>query len=164
VCSLIAFVNFATTTDGMTDLFWNALFEIECDDVDRKRMQLLASSPQNCQTLRNYEANMIAIMSNAGRDVLEDNPAIDTFQATQRTSIVIEALVAATEKTERQIQQFKARFCPVTERVTLLYDCVVDVGAVDPIDQFSLPWSVPPSQPSTARSCPSSTSRSPFRS
>jgi hypothetical protein len=92
VCWLIALVNVATTTDGLTDLFWTALFEIECEDLDRERVQPTESSLENCQRLHNVEAAIITIISKAGRDVLEDDPTVDTLEAIQRTPAVIEAV------------------------------------------------------------------------
>jgi dynein heavy chain len=88
------------------------------------------------------EADILTIISNTGRDILEDDAAIDTLRAAQRRSAAIEAAIAAAEKTEQQIQQFKARFRSVAECTALLGGCVADFRALDPIDQFSLPWLV----------------------
>jgi hypothetical protein len=140
VCSLFALVNFATTTDGLTDLLWNALFEVECEDVDRKRVQLMEGSLENCQPLRDDEVHIITIIANTGRDVLEDDPAINTLQAAQRTSVVIEAVMAAAEKTEQQIQLFKEQFRSGLERTALLYRCVPDFRPVHPLEQVSRHW------------------------
>jgi hypothetical protein len=83
---------------------------------------------------RNVEVNIITIMSNAGRNFLEDDPAIDTLQAAQHTSFAIEAAMAAAEKTEQHIQLFKERFRSVPERTTLLDRFVPDFRPVHPID------------------------------
>jgi hypothetical protein len=100
---LLARLNRATTTEGLTNLLGNFLLEVEREDLDRKRVQFIESSAENCQPLRNVEVDILTIMSNAGRDVLEDDPAIDTLEAAQHTSAAIEAALAAAEKTEQQI-------------------------------------------------------------
>jgi hypothetical protein len=143
VCSLFTLVNLATTTEGMTDLLGNALIEVEREALDRKRLQLMKSSPENCRSLREVKADIVTIISNAGGNVPEDDATIDTLQAAQRRSAAIEAAISAAEKTEQQIQWFKARFCPVVECAALLCGCVAGLGAIDPMDQFSLPWFVP---------------------
>jgi hypothetical protein len=137
VCSLFALVNFATAADGLTDLLWNAIFEVEREDLDRKRVQPMESSPANCRRLREIEVKSLTIISNAGRDVLEDTATIDTLQAAQRTSAAIEAAMTTSKKTDHQIQLFKQRFRSVPERTTLLYHCISGFRHVHPMDQFS---------------------------
>jgi hypothetical protein len=143
VCALIALVNFATTTDGLTDLPWNALFEVEREDLDRKRVQLMESSPEYCRRLHEIEGDILTVISNAGRDALEDTATIDSLQTAQRTSAAIEAAMTTSEKTDQQIQLFKERFRSVAECGALLDRCVPDFRPVNSMDQFSWHWFVP---------------------
>ncbi|EAY20056.1 Dynein heavy chain family protein [Trichomonas vaginalis G3] len=142
VCSQVTLINFTTTQDGLSDLLMNNLIEVERDDLDKKRIQIMEANAQNMMKLKEVEAEILQIVSNVGGDILEDDKAIETLQRAQKTSQNIEQQIAASEKTEKQIAQFREKFSPVAARAALLYFCASDFSVVDPMYQFSLKWFV----------------------
>ena len=142
VCSQVILINFTTTQEGLSDLLMNNLIEVERDDLDKKRIQIMEANASNTKKLKEIEEEILQIVSNAGSDILEDDTAIETLQRAQQTSQNIEQQMAASEKTERQIAQFREKFKPVAERAALLYFCASDFSVVDPMYQFSLKWFV----------------------
>ena len=143
ICSQLTLINFATTMDGLSDLLLNNLLEVEREDLDRKRISIMESNAENFKKLKEAENEILRIVSNAGDDILDDDNAVQTLQNAQKTSASIEQQMAAFEKTELLIQQFKSQFQSVAERAALLYFCVADFGTIDPMYQFSLKWFVP---------------------
>ncbi|KAK8860630.1 hypothetical protein M9Y10_012295 [Tritrichomonas musculus] len=142
ICSQVTLINFTTTQDGLTDLLLNNLIEVEREDLDRKRIQIMEESAENTKKLKDIEEEILLIVSNAGSDILEDDVAIDTLTRAQKTSANIEQQIQASVKTEQQISHFKDKFEVVAQRASLLYFCVSDFSVIDPMYQFSLKWFV----------------------
>lgn len=142
ICSQVILINFTTTQEGLSDLLMNNLIEVERDDLDRKRIQIMETNAINIKKLKEVEDEILQIVSNAGSDILDDDNAIETLQRAQKTSTNIEQQMAASEKTERQIGQFREKFGSVAIRAALLYFCAADFSVVDPMYQFSLKWFV----------------------
>ena len=142
VCSQVQLINFTTTQEGLTDLLLNNLIEVERADLDKKRIQIMEASAENIKKLKQIEKDILAIVSNAGSDILDDDKAITTLQNAQATSADIAQQMAASESTEQKIAQFKQRFFSVASRAALLYFCVSDFSVIDPMYQFSLKWFV----------------------
>lgn len=143
ICSQATLINFTTTPQGLTDLLLNNLLEVEKSELDKKRIQIAESNAENFKRLKAIEVEILSIVSNVGSNILDDDNAVDTLQASQKTSALIEQQMSASEKTEQQISKFKRRFASVAERAALLYFCVSDLSVIDPMYQFSLRWFVP---------------------
>ena len=142
VCSQVTLINFTTTQEGLSDLLMNSLIEVEREDLDHKRIMLMEANAENTMKLKEIEQQILDIVSKAGQDLLDDDVAVDTLQSAQRTSANIEQQMAASEKTEKLINQFKHKFKHVSERAALLYFCASDFAVIDPMYQFSLKWYV----------------------
>jgi hypothetical protein len=142
ICSQVTLINFTTTEEGLTDLLLNNLIEVEREELDRKRLDIMEANAENTQKLRQIESEILRIVSNAGSDILDDDVAIDTLTRAQKTSADIAQQMAASEKTEREISLFKEKFSVVASRAALLYFCVSDFSVIDPMYQFSLKWFV----------------------
>ena len=142
VCSQVTLINFTTTQDGLTDLLLNNLIEVERSDLDKERVRIMEANAENVKKLKEIEKEILAIVSNAGSDILDDDVAIDTLTRAQKTSANIEQQMAASKKTEEMIAEFKENYSVVAERAALLYFCVSDFSVIDPMYQFSLKWFV----------------------
>ena len=142
VFSQVTLINFTTTQDGLTDLLLNNLIEVEREDLDIKRIQIMEESAENAKKIKEIEEEILKIVSNAGSDILEDDVAVDTLTRAQKTSANIEQQIQASVKTEQQISQFKEKFEVVAKRASLLYFCISDFSVIDPMYQFSLKWFV----------------------
>ena len=142
VCSQVTLINFTTTEEGLTDLLLNNLIEVERQDLDRQRIQIMEENAENTKKLKEIENEILVIVSTAGEHILDDDNAIDTLQRVQKMSAVIAQQIQASLETEKEIHLFKETFSPVAERAALLYFCVSDFSVIDPMYQFSLVWFV----------------------
>ena len=140
VCSQVTLINFTTTQDGLTDLLLNNLIEVEREELEQQRLAILEANAENTRKLREVEAEILQIVSNAGSDILDDDLAINTLARAQRTSADIAQQMEASKQTEVEISEFKGKFAVVAERAALLYFCVSDFSVIDPMYQFSLKW------------------------
>ena len=142
VCSQVTLINFTTTFEGLSDLLMNSLIEVEREDLDRKRIMLMEANAENTLKLKQIEQQILDIVSKAGEDLLDNDIATETLQSAQRMSTSIEQQMAASEKTEKLISQFKEKNVQIANRAALLYFCASDFAVIDPMYQFSLKWFV----------------------
>ncbi|OHT04040.1 Dynein heavy chain family protein [Tritrichomonas foetus] len=142
VCSQVTLINFTTTPEGLSDLLMNSLIEVEREDLDRKRINLMEANAENMMKLKQIEQEILDIVSKAGQDLLDDDVATETLQSAQRMSASIEQQMAASKNTEKLINQFKQKFSLISDRAALLYFCASDFSVIDPMYQFSLKWFV----------------------
>ncbi|EAY14656.1 Dynein heavy chain family protein [Trichomonas vaginalis G3] len=140
ICSQVTLINFTTTEEGLTDLLLNNLIEVERHDLDEKRLEIMEASAANIKKLKDIEKEILNIVSNAGSDILDDDKAIKTLQNAHETSQNIAQQMAASESTQKQIQEFRNQFSIVASRAALLYFCVSDFSVIDSMYQFSLKW------------------------
>lgn len=73
-------------------------------------------------------------------NILDDEILINTLAQSKVTSNEIAAKVAEAERTERTIDETRERYRPVAARASLLFFCISDLAAVDPMYQYSLNW------------------------
>ena len=73
-------------------------------------------------------------------NILDDEELINTLSQSKLTSNTISAKVAEAETTERQIDTARELYRPVAARASLLFFCISDLAAIDPMYQYSLSW------------------------
>jgi len=143
VASMTSIINFSTTKEGLTNLLLNNLIEVERDDLDKKRIQILEANSENLRKLKEIEDEILRVVTGVdGNDILEDDKALLVLSSAQKTSASITQQMAISEKTEQQILAYKKRFVSVAERATLLYFCISELSNIDPMYYFSLKWFV----------------------
>ena len=142
ICSQVTLINFTTTQSGLTDLLMNNLIEVEQEDLDKLRIEIMEKNASNTKKLKEIENEILQIVSNVGSDILDDDNATNTLKNAQKTSAEIEEQMEASKKTEELISNFRNTYMVVAERAALLYFCASDFSVVDPMYQFSLKWFV----------------------
>ena len=65
---------------------------------------------------------------------------IETLSQSKVTSNKIEKQVAIAAKTSAKIDKTRLSYTPVAVRVAILFFCIADLAAVDPMYQYSLSW------------------------
>ena len=83
-------INFTTTQDGLTDLLLNNLIEVEQEDLDKKRIEIMEANAENAKRLKKVEKDILDIVSGSGSDIFDNDNAINTLQEAQKMSVVIE--------------------------------------------------------------------------
>ena len=73
-------------------------------------------------------------------NILDDEVLINTLSESKATSNTIAAKVAEAETTEKQIDEAREMYRPVAARASLLFFCISDLAAIDPMYQYSLAW------------------------
>lgn len=81
------------------------------------------------------------VLSSAG-NILEDESANRILSSSKVLSIEIQAKQAAAAITEIEIDDARLQYVPVSKHGAVLFFCISDLGAIDPMYQYSLVWLV----------------------
>lgn len=83
--------------------------------------------------MNQIEGEILFKLSNSEGNILEDEGLITTLAASKQTSSEIEQKVKEAAVTEIEIDAKRESYRPVAFRASLLFFCIVDLSAVDPM-------------------------------
>lgn len=139
VATRVSLINFMITPPGLSDQLLGRVVEEERPDLAEARVQLLVSRAENAAQLKKLEDQILAVLSQEG-SILEDESAVKVLNDAKDLSAEIQAKQQAAEATEAAIEEARSGYEPVAAHATLLFFCIADLGAVDPMYQYSLEW------------------------
>jgi dynein heavy chain len=90
--------------------------------------------------LKDIEDKILYLLSSVQGSPVDDERLIDTLAASKETSEEISAKVAIAEKTEKDIDATRFKYVPVAVRTRILFFCITELAAIDPMYQYSLGW------------------------
>ncbi|XP_071672368.1 dynein axonemal heavy chain 17 isoform X2 [Patagioenas fasciata] len=134
-CTLI---NFLVTREGLEDQLLAAVVAKERPDLETLKANLTKSQNEFKIKLKELEDSLLARLSAAGGEFLEDTALVENLETTKRTAIEIEEKVKEAKVTEAQINVARENYRPAAERASLLYFILSDLSKINPIYQFSL--------------------------
>jgi dynein heavy chain len=133
-------LNFAATEDGLADQMLGLVVKRMAEQLEAQREQLVLQDAQNKATLAELEDTILRKLKEASGNILEDEVLIKTLADSKATANDVMAQVARAEKTQQRIERTRAGYAPVAKRAATLFFCVMDMGGVDPMYQYSLDW------------------------
>ncbi|NWI70492.1 DYH17 protein, partial [Todus mexicanus] len=134
-CTLI---NFLVTREGLEDQLLAAVVAKERPDLEALKANLTKSQNEFKIRLKELEDSLLARLSAAGGEFLEDTALVENLETTKRTAIEIEEKVKEAKVTEVEINVARENYRPAAERASLLYFILSDLNKINPIYQFSL--------------------------
>ncbi|KAM6403695.1 dynein axonemal heavy chain 17 [Rhynochetos jubatus] len=134
-CTLI---NFSVTREGLEDQLLAAVVAKERPDLETLKAKLRKSQNEFRMTRKELEDSLLAQLSAAAGEFLQDTALVENLETTQRTAAEIGEKVREAEATEIQINAARDSYRPVAERASLLYFLLGGLHAINPIYQFSL--------------------------
>eukprot|EP00762_Andalucia_godoyi_P002130 ANDGO_02526.mRNA.1 Dynein-1-beta heavy chain len=141
-CVKVTLLNFLITPDGLQDQLLGIVVAKERPDLEEMKNQLVVSNARMKKELKTIEDEILRMLSESSGDILEDEALINTLAKSKETSVEINAKVAEAEETEKAIDTTRGGYRPVAVRAAILFFCVADMAAVDPMYQYSLQWFV----------------------
>jgi dynein heavy chain len=78
------------------------------------------------------------VLATSSGNILDDSSAIEILSASKAVSNEIEQKQIVAEKTEREIEQSRMGYKPVAFHASILFFCIADLAAIDPMYQYSL--------------------------
>lgn len=95
---------------------------------------------ENKRKLKEIEDEILRVLSASEGNILEDEEAVNILQSSKVLSDDISAKQKISDETEAKIDEARAGYKPVAHHASLLYFAVTDMGAIDPMYQYSLRW------------------------
>jgi len=136
----VSLLNFFVTLDGLEDQLLGIVVGQERADLAMLKNELVLSNAKMKKELKEIEDKILFMLSNAQGNILDDEELINTLAQSKVTSNEITAKVAEAEETEKNIDETRESYRPVATRSSILFFCISDLAAVDPMYQYSLAW------------------------
>merc|ERR1719262_1427938 len=107
--------------------------------MEEKKQQLVKNNAAMNKQLKELEDEILRLLSQDG-DILESKELIDTLEYSKKTSAVINKAMEEAKVTEVEIDEARRAYRDYAFRASLLFFCVQELTAIDPMYQFSLQW------------------------
>jgi len=136
----LTILNFTVTMEGLEDQLLGITVAKERPDLDELKNSLVISGAKMAAQLKEIESSILRLLSESEGNILDDESLINTLSQSKVTSDEINAKAEEAAKTEVMIDETREKYRPVAFRASLLFFCVADMGNVDPMYQYSMPW------------------------
>ncbi|KAJ3395883.1 Dynein heavy chain 1, axonemal [Lobulomyces angularis] len=136
----VTLVNFTLAPSGLEDQLLAIVVANERPDLEEAKNLLVVNNAQMKKELKDIEDKILYLLSSVQGSPVDDERLIETLGASKETSEEIQSKVAAAETTERDIDFTRNKYTPVAVRTRILFFCITELAAIDPMYQYSLGW------------------------
>lgn len=137
---MVTLLNFMITEQGLREQLLATVVINERPDLQEKKEKLIIESSRNRDMLHNIESQILQILLTHQEDLLEDEDAINVLTSSKTLSVEIEAKQSIAEVTEREIDDARQLYIPVSKHSAILFFCITELANIDPMYQYSLAW------------------------
>ncbi len=131
-----------TPLQGLEDQLLGIVVAKERPDLEEEKNKLIITGAENKRKLKEIEDEILRVLSASEGNILEDEGAVNILQSSKLLSDEISEKQHISDETEAKIDEARAGYKPVAHHSSLLYFAVTDLGAIDPMYQYSLRWFV----------------------
>ncbi|XP_059059125.1 dynein axonemal heavy chain 3 [Achroia grisella] len=135
----VTMLNFMITPQGLQDQLLGIVVAQDRPELELKKNQLIVEGANNKRTLKEIEDKILEVLSSAG-NILEDESANQILSSSKVLSLEIEAKQATAAVTEKEIDEARLLYVPVSKHSSVLFFCISDLANIDPMYQYSLNW------------------------
>lgn len=140
VWSKVTIINFTVTQPGLAEQLLAVVVKRERPELEEQRTGLIQSMSDFAQQLKGIEDEILRVLSESKGNILEDESAIRIISEAQTLSNEIKDKRRISEQTAAAIEQARNLYRPSGQMASTLYSCVLDLGTLDPMYQYSLAW------------------------
>lgn len=133
-------MNFAITFSGLEEQLLGVVVMEETPEMEQKKNAIMIMSAKMKGELQEIEDVILAKLSNAAGNLLDDHELITTLASSKVKSGEILLKVKEAEGTEKLIDDSRNEYRSTAVRGSVLYFCIADMASVDSMYQFSLQW------------------------
>jgi dynein heavy chain len=138
----VTLLNFMITQVGLQDQLLNIVVEKERPDLAEEKVRIVLESAENKKQLADVENKILQVLSSSQGNILEDEYAIKILGDSKIISNDVAAKQEAAEVMEVEIDEARQGYLPVAFQGAVLFFVVADMGSIDPMYQYSLPFFV----------------------
>lgn len=137
----VCILNFMITHAGLTDQLLGIVTGQERPDLEEVKNKLIIEGAANKNKLKEIEDKILEVLSSDG-NILEDETAIQILSSSKVLSEEIQIKQNEAAITEAQIDETRSGYLPTATHASVLFFCVQDLAAIEPMYQYSLIWFV----------------------
>ncbi|KAJ1404127.1 ATP-binding dynein motor region D5-domain-containing protein, partial [Ochromonadaceae sp. CCMP2298] len=134
----VSLLNFTITIYGLEEQLLGVVVAEELPELAAQKANLVNASMN--KQLYDIESEILYLLSNSTGNILDDTVLIETLAQSKKTAEEIKERMREAEAITLEIQVQSELYRPVAKRASLLYFVIADLGDVDPMYQYSLPW------------------------
>ncbi|GMH41668.1 hypothetical protein BSKO_09578 [Bryopsis sp. KO-2023] len=136
----VTLLNFMITQEGLSDQLLGVVVAEERPDLESQRQALVVESAENKRKLKEIEDKILHVLSSSEGNILEDATAIQILSEAKEVSNQIQEKEVVAEQTQKEIAEARTGYKPCGVYNAVLFFCIRDMAAVDPMYQYSLAW------------------------
>eukprot|EP01035_Chromulina_nebulosa_P020290 gene20290-26338_t len=136
----VSLLNFTITVVGLEEQLLGVVVAEELPELAKQKADLVVSNASMNKQLYDIESEILYLLSNSKGNILDDTVLIETLAQSKKTSEEIKQKMSEAESITKEILVQSELYRPVAKRASLLYFVIADLGDVDPMYQYSLPW------------------------
>ncbi|CAB0007617.1 unnamed protein product [Nesidiocoris tenuis] len=136
----VTLLNFMITQQGLQDQLLGIVVARERPELEEKKNELILESAENKRQLKELEDEILHVLSSAEGNILENESAIQTLSQSKILSAVIIKKQEVSATTEKEIDDARNLYVPVSVHSAVLFFCISELVNIDPMYQYSLVW------------------------
>ncbi|GFH22159.1 uncharacterized protein HaLaN_19578 [Haematococcus lacustris] len=136
----VTLLNFMITRAGLSDQMLGVAVATERPDLEEQKAMLVVQGAEASRKLKEIEDKILEVLSSSTGNILEDETAISVITEAKTLGNDIADKQQIAEVTEREIDSTRAQYKPCGDYTSVLFFCISDLAAIDPMYQYSLPW------------------------
>ncbi|XP_017759468.1 PREDICTED: dynein heavy chain 3, axonemal [Eufriesea mexicana] len=136
----VTLLNFMITPQGLQDQLLGIVVAKELPVLEERKNQLIVEGANNKRILEEIENQILEVLSASEGNILEDETAITILSTSKTLAEDIEAKQEVAAKTAIEIDNARNEYKPVSGHGSVLFFCISELGNIDPMYQYSLPW------------------------
>jgi dynein heavy chain len=136
----VSLLNFTITLGGLEEQLLGVVVTEELPELAHQKANLVVQNAASNKQLYDIESEILFLLSNSTGNILDDTVLIETLAQSKITSEGVKEKMAEAVIIEEEIIVQSELYRPVAKRSSLLYFVIADLGEVDPMYQYSLPW------------------------
>ncbi|KAG9392138.1 Dynein heavy chain and region D6 of dynein motor [Carpediemonas membranifera] len=136
----VTIINFTVTQSGLEEQLLATVARSERPDLEQQRDQIIVQLADGKRQLQAIQDRILQLLNQATGNILDDEELINTLDQSKETTNDINARLEEAEKTSEEINITREQYRPVSTRASLLFFVLADLGQIDPMYQYSLPF------------------------
>lgn len=136
----VTLLNFMITPEGLQDQLLGIVVAQERPELQEEKNALIQQGAANKRQLKEIEDKILEVLSSSSGNILEDASAIEVLSSAKVLSVEISEKQEIAEVTEKKIDDTRLSYKPIAIHSSVLFFTVAQIGAIDPMYQYSLGW------------------------
>lgn len=139
VSTKVTLLNFMITYEGLSDQLLAIIVAKENPELEDKKANLVIEGAENKKLLANIEDQILEVLAKS-KDILADSNGIEILSKASATSVEINKKQEKAKEVEKEIDEKREFYKPISQRTSGLFFCIQDLANIDPMYQYSLPF------------------------